>query len=168
MYANGGRTGAALTRIHVENSRKLDPRDLVAAVVQSGDARVRPVCTHDDRWWQLVLLRLLIVSMSQGCACVGGGIERSKGSLRRCTRERTSGAGVEWLHQQKQHGVEEESAWQHLEEGWGWAVGRGGRALRRLQRSETSANENCVAASANAAGIAFTCSEWRLRAGHGA
>ena len=104
---------------------------------------------------QLVLLRLLIVSMSQGCACVGGGIERSKGSLRRCTRERTSGAGVEWLHQQKQHGVEEDSAWQPLEEGWGWAVGAAGELLGGCSDSETSANENCVAASANVAGIAL-------------
>ena len=45
-----GRTGAALTRIPCEELKWVGSPDLVAAVAQSGAARVEPWCKHDDHW----------------------------------------------------------------------------------------------------------------------
>ena len=103
-----------------------------------------------------MLLRLLMVAMSLGWGsealwagpCVGGGTERSKGSL-------------EWMHPRK-NSVRSSwvvaSAAATLCEGVCMAasrskvvlgLGRGGRVLERWQLSKNSANESCVAASAN-------------------
>ena len=81
----------------------------------------------------------------QALPCVSGGIERSKGSLELVHPRKNSVSGsrvVESVEATLCGGVCVEAG-----------CGRGGRAIKRLQRSKNSANESCVAVSASVAGI---------------
>ena len=50
MYANGVAPTLFQQGSHVRSSTVLDPRDLEAAVAQSGAASVEPWCKRDDHW----------------------------------------------------------------------------------------------------------------------